>query len=66
MEKYTIAIEEIRVKEFEILANDSKDAMNIAEDQYNKGLLIVSKEEPIFKQMSIVEPEDEETEWTEF
>lgn len=66
MEKYTIAIEEIRVKEFEILANDGKDAMNIAEDQYNKGLLIVSKEEPIFKQMAIVEPEDEETEWTEF
>lgn len=66
MEKYTIAIEEIRVKEFEILAKDAEDAMNIAEDQYNKGLLIVSKEEPIFKQMAIVEPEDEETEWTEF
>ena len=66
MEKYIIAIEEIRVKEFEILANDGEDAMNIAEDQYNKGLLIVSKEEPTFKQMAIVEPEDEETEWTEF
>ena len=40
--------------------------MNIAEDQYNKGFLIISKEEPTFKQMAIVKPEDEETEWTEF
>jgi len=40
--------------------------MKIAEDQYRKGFLVLSPGEVQFKQMAIVKPENEATEWCVF
>lgn len=65
-EKFTIAIEETQVQEFEIYADNAEEAMEIAEEQYKKGVLVLCPGEVHFRQMAIVAPEDEVTEWCEF
>lgn len=40
--------------------------MEIAEEQYKKGVLVLCPGEVHFRQMAIVAPEDEVTEWCEF
>lgn len=64
--KFVIAIEETIVQEFEILAASSEQAMSIAEEQYRKGILVLSHGEAQFRQMAIVKPENQATEWCEF
>lgn len=66
MKKYTIAIEETIVDEFEIEANDFNEAMNIAEEKYRKGEFVLSPGEVQFKQMAVISPSCERTEWNEF
>lgn len=66
MKKYTIAIEETVVKEFEVYAGDSEEAMKIAEKKYKNGEFILNPGEVQFKQMCILKPENEVTEWSEF
>ena len=66
MKKYTIAIEETIVDEFEIEANDFNEAMNIAEEKYRKGEFVLSPREVQFKQMAVISPSCERTEWNEF
>ena len=66
MKKYIIAIEETVVQEFEIKADTAEKAMEIAEEQDKKGMLIISPAEAQFKQMAIVKPDNEATEWCEF
>lgn len=66
MKKYIIAIEETVVQEFEIKADTAEKAMEIAEEQYKKGMLVISPGEAQFKQMAIVKPDNEATEWCEF
>ena len=66
MKKYIIAIEETVVQEFEIKADTAEKAMEIAEEQYKKGMLIISPGEAQIKQMAIVKPDNEATEWCEF
>ena len=41
MKKYAIAIEETVVKEFEVYAGDSEEAMEIAEKKYKNGEFIL-------------------------
>lgn len=65
-DKYTIAIEETIVKEFEVFADNTAVAMRIAEKKYKEGDFILNPGEVQFTQMSVVNPSDETTEWCEF
>ncbi len=64
MKKFIIAIEETVVQEFEVWAEESCEALNIAEEKYKKGEFILDKDEVEFRQMASVG--DEPTEWIEF
>lgn len=66
MKKYTIAIEETVVKEFEVYAKDSEEVMKIAERKYRNGEFILDPGEIQFAQMCILKPASEVTEWGEF
>ena len=66
MTKYTVAIEETVVEEFEIEANDFGEALDIVAEKYRKGEIILSPREVQFKQMAVVKPYCELTEWSEF
>lgn len=59
MKKYTIAIEELSVKEFMVFADDSEEAMKIAEDKYKKCEFILDPGEVQLVQMSIINPSNE-------
>lgn len=65
-EKFIIAIEETVVDEFEVVAEDADEAMRIAEEKYNDCEFVLCPGKLKFKQMSIIKPEDEVTEWVEF
>ena len=64
MKKFIIAIEETVVQEFEVMAEDSIEALEIAEQKYRKGELVLEPGEVQFRQMASVG--DEPTEWREF
>lgn len=66
MKKFIVAIEETVVDEFEVIAEDAEEAMRIAEEKYNDCEFILCPGNLQFKQMSIIKPEDEVTEWVEF
>ena len=66
MKKFTIAIEEMVLQDFEIEAEDGEQAMNIAEEKYKNGEFVLEPGHLVCKQMSIISPNDEITEWTEF
>lgn len=66
MKKYTITIEEKVVDEFEVEANDFSEAIDIAKEKYYKGEFVLSPGEVQCKQMAIVSPSCECTEWNEF
>lgn len=66
MKKFIIAIEETVVGEFEIIAENAEKAMRIAEKKYKSDELVLTPGEAQFKQMSIINPEDEATDWVEF
>ena len=64
MKKFIIAIEETVVQEFEVMAGDSIEALEIAEKKYHKGEFVLEPGEVQFRQMASVG--DEQTEWMEF
>ena len=64
MKKFTIAIEETVVQEFEVMAEDSIAALEIAEEKYYSGEFVLAPGEVQFRQMASVG--DEPTEWMEF
>lgn len=66
MKCFKIAIEETVVSEFEVIAENADKAMEIAEINYRKGKFVLEPGEVQFKQMAIVTPENEVSEWTEF
>ena len=66
MKKFRIAIEETVVDEFDIYANDAEEAMRIAEKKYRKGEIVLEPGDCQFRQMAIVRPNNEVTEWVEF
>ncbi len=65
-QKFVIAIEETVAQEFEIIADTAEEAVEIAKEQYKKGIIVLSPGEAQFRQMAIVKPEKESTEWCEF
>lgn len=64
--KYTITIEETNVKDFEIEAESVEEAYEIAEQNYESGGLVLDPGECQFKQIAIMAPSNEATEWREF
>lgn len=64
--KYTITIEEINTKDFEIEANNAEEAYEIAEQKYKSGELVLDPGECHFRQIAIANPNEESTEWREF
>lgn len=66
MKKFKITIEETVSQEFEIEATSLEEAMELAEEQYNNGELVLEPGDVVCKQM---QGEDEDgycTEWCEF
>ena len=66
MKKYVIAIEETVVESFEIYAKDAESAMEIVKKNYYNGEIVLCPGECQFRQMAIVKPNTEVTEWIEF
>ena len=66
MRKFKIVIEETVVEEFEVVAANAEDAMRYAKEKYKSGEIVLSLGEVQFKQMAIVSPRTESTEWCEF
>ena len=66
MNKYTIAIEETVVGEFEITAENETEALRIAEDKYKHGDIMICPGELQFKQMAVVPSSGDIMEWYKF
>lgn len=66
MKKFVIAIEETVSQNFEIEAENAEQAMKLAENKYQNGEFVLEPGEICFKQMTVVKPEEEMTEWHEF
>lgn len=64
MKKFIIAIEETVVEEFEVMAENSIEALEIAEQKYYNGEFVLEPGEVQFRQMASVG--DEPTGWREF
>jgi hypothetical protein len=65
--KFVVTIEEMVSQEFEILAKDDEEAMQIAEEKYKNGEFVLSPGNLVCKQMSVRDTEtDSECEWVEF
>ena len=64
--KYKITIEETNTKDFEIEAESAEEAYEIAEQNYKSGGLVLDPGECQFKQIAIMTPSNEATEWREF
>ena len=64
--KFIVAIEKTIAQEFEIIAKSADDAMRIAKEQYEQGIIVLESGEVQSRQMAIVKPENESTEWSEY
>ncbi len=64
--KFTIAIEETVVENFEVIAESPEEALEIAERQYKKGEIVLTSGDVQFRQMAVLAPKGEATEWREF
>ena len=64
MQKYRIAIEETVSEEFEVEAESKDDAIKKAIEKYRTGEFILEPGKLQYKQISIVD--DENDEWIEF
>ena len=65
MTKYTIAIEETVVEEFEVIAETEKEALEIAHKKYKNKEFMLEPGEAQYVQMAVVKPYKEELEWIE-
>ena len=64
--KYVIAIEETLVQEFDIEANNAEEAFRKAVEHYENADFCITQGEIQFKQMAIISPYIEATDWKEF
>ena len=60
---YTILIEEIISGEFEVQAESSEEALEIAREKYKSGEFVVDPEFPVSRQMAAIEPDGDQIEW---
>lgn len=66
MKKFVIAIEETVTQNFDIEAENAESAMKIVEEKYRNSELVLEPGNVCFKQMAVMKPNGEETEWIEF
>lgn len=66
MKKHIVTIEETISDEFEVYAENEKQAMEIATEKYNNSEFILAPGKLCAKRMAIVLPDDAVTEWMEF
>lgn len=66
MKKYTIVIEETLTGAFEIEANNATEALNVAETRYRNGEISLCPGEVHAKQMAVIDPQSDNTEWQTF
>lgn len=64
--KFIISIEETVVDEVEIISDTAKNAIKIAEEEYKKGNIVISPGEVQHRQMAVIQPNEEATDWYEF
>lgn len=64
--KFVIAIEETVSEYFEVEAEDAEKAIKIAEEKYKKCEFVLEPGNLVYKQIAIVEPADEVSEWLPF
>lgn len=64
--KFKIAIEENIVQTFEIEAKTSEEALDEAKRLYQGGHIVIENGDVSSKQMAVIEPKSEVTEWEEF
>lgn len=64
--KYTITIEETCTKDFDIEADSAEKAYETAEQKYKSGEFVLDPGECQFRQIAIMAPNNEATEWREF
>ena len=64
--KYTIIIEETIAQEFDIEANNFNEAIEKGILKYKNSEFIVENSEVQHKQIAVVNPDTENTEWVEF
>lgn len=66
MKKFIVTIEEMVSQNFEIEAADAEKAMRIAQEKYNNCEFLLAHGNLVCKQMAIISPKNEATEWVEF
>lgn len=66
VKNYIIAIEETISQEFMIEAENVEKAMEKVEEKYLNGEVVLECGGVTFKQMAVVNPNEEMTEWIEF
>lgn len=66
VKKFVITIEETASQNFEIEAENTEQAMAFAQEKYQNGEFVLKPGEVYFKQMAIMKPDGEATEWIEF
>ena len=66
MNKFIITIEETVSQEFEVEAENAELAVETAKNKYRNGEFTLEPGEVCFKQMTVVKPYNEVTEWIEF
>lgn len=66
IKKYIVTIEETVSQNFEVEAENAEQAIELAENKYKNGEFVLEPGDVCFKQMAIMNPDDEATEWIEF
>lgn len=66
MKNFVIAIEETVSQNFVIEAESAEQAMKIAEEKYHNSEFVLEPGTVCFRQMAVIKPDEEMTEWTEF
>lgn len=66
MKEFVITIEEHISQNFVVEANNAEEAMEIAEKKYERGDFTLEPGNLVAKQMAIISPDGEATEWCEF
>lgn len=66
MKKFVICIEETICQQFEVVAETAEEAMKSAEKLYKIGSFVLYNAELCAKQMAVITPDKDATEWCEF
>jgi len=66
MKVFQICIEETVSQMFSVIAKDNEEAIKIASEKYHDHEFVLNPGELISKQMAIILPEEQASEWIEF